>query len=70
MGSKTIRYRPCLDHKPCRLEIGGRDLHHLEWSLRLSLTQQGETYQIQTKAMVDKSIALSWFYGVVVHGRS
>eukprot|EP00928_Gymnodinium_smaydae_P029595 TRINITY_DN22247_c0_g1_i1.p1 TRINITY_DN22247_c0_g1~~TRINITY_DN22247_c0_g1_i1.p1 ORF type:complete len:439 (+),score=49.76 TRINITY_DN22247_c0_g1_i1:59-1375(+) len=23
-GSKTIRYRPSLNHKPCRLEIGGR----------------------------------------------
>ena len=23
-GSKTIRYRPNLNHKPCRLEIGGR----------------------------------------------
>ena len=22
-GSKTIRYRPSLNYKPCRLEIGG-----------------------------------------------
>ena len=25
--SKTIRYRPSLNHKPCRLETGGRSLH-------------------------------------------
>ena len=30
--SKTIRYRPSLNHKPCQLKIGGRYLHDSESS--------------------------------------
>ena len=39
-------------------------------SLRLNLTQHGETHQVRTIARIDRLIALSCFCWVVVHGRS
>ena len=54
----TLRYRRGLNHKPCRLEIGGRLLYNTG---KLTRSRHSKDWQIDTSFFI---------FNVVVHGRS